>query len=77
MTRMTRVFIQNVETGLLSALDGESGAEYECIAVGDKFTIAGVRTAVPNEGRKWWQFWKPRWRIGPLQTFVVTGKHSA
>lgn len=40
---------------------------------GDTFQIEGVHPYVPNPGRKWWQFWKPRVIIdrSRLQTFIV------
>lgn len=36
----------------------------------DKYTVAGVYDFIPNDSRKWWQFWKPKWVIGELTVFT-------
>lgn len=68
-----KIYCENIATNEVGVIEGASIPEGAVINVGDEFTIGGVHTAVPNAGRKWWQFWKPRWVVGPLQRYRVTG----
>lgn len=65
--------IENTRTNERAVLSGMMIPHNANIKIGDEFTIHGVHTAVPNVSRRWWQFWKPRWVIGPLQKYRVLG----
>lgn len=67
------IYAQNMTTSENVVLTGMADPGGETVQVGDVFTVAGVHTAVPNTRRKWWKPWEPRWLIGALQQYRVTG----
>lgn len=66
-----RIKVENTRTDEMAYLEGPFLPEDAVINVGDEFTIGGVHTAVPNLARRWWQFWKPKYILGPLQKYRV------
>lgn len=66
------IHAENTATNERVELEGVEPPGGLDVKVGDIFTVGGVHTAVPNTERRWWQFWKPRWVIGPLQRYRVT-----
>ena len=67
-----KIYCENVVTNEVGIIEGPPTPQAMDIKVGDEFTIGGVHTAVRNTDRKWWQLWKPRWVMGPLQRYRVT-----
>lgn len=67
-----KIYYENIVTNEVGVIEGPPTPQAMSVKVGDEFTIAGVRTAVPNTDRKWWQFWKPKFVLGPLQRYRVT-----
>ena len=66
-----RIKVENIRTNERAFLEGPFLPKDAIIKIGDEFTIANVHTAVPNLARKWWQFWKPKYILGPLQKYRV------
>lgn len=66
-----KLLVENTLTNEVGVVEGSPNDAAMSVKVGDEFTIAGVRTAVPNTARRWWQFWKPKYILGPLQRYRV------
>lgn len=69
-----KILLENTRTNERAFLEGPVLPKDAIINIGDEFTIGGVHTAVPNLARRWWQFWKPKYILGPLQKYRVIDK---